>query len=233
MAAWLASLRKPSVTNQPPTERELARLDWAVLIFVLFSLFLGVGIANNASNASRKVELGEGLPTIQVPSNWITGTPEGDTLFAAMNPRSGSTFNAELKVTSRTGGADANIVTARTALGAQRARDLLRYRELRAQPVTVNGQEGILVTYAYVADPTRDQGAIAPPVVVEAQDLIFPYNGRILVVTMAADAADWDAQEHFFDIVTDSLRMRRVEVDVMTNSLPAAVATAETEEGGE
>ena len=248
MAAWLASLRKPSVTNQPPTPRELARTDWAVLVLIVFSLFLGLGIRNNAAHASKSVDLGENLPELEVPANWITGEQE-DTVYFAGNPRSSSAFSAELSVSTRPGGVDANVVTVRTALGAQRSQDLLRYREVTAEPVTVRGKdntvEGILVTYAYVADPTRDQGGNAPPVVVEAQDLIFPYGDQILVVTMAADATDWDRQSPYFAIVTDSLNMQIVEKDIMpaatgSDNAGGAESTTEgltegaeaTEEGG-
>ena len=228
MSTWLNTLTKPSVTNEPPSERELSRIDIAVIVTVIFALFLGFGIRNNASNASRTVELGEGLPTIRIPTNWISGTPEG-TIFHARNPRSPSIFNAELSVTSRPLAVGEDAVMARTALGLQRSQDLLRYRELDAVTVTVNGQPGILVTYAYVADPTREQGAIAPPVVVQAQDLIFPSGeNQALIVTVAADAATWDEEEPAIQIIMDSLDVEIQEVEAVTEQ-----ATAEFEEGGE
>jgi hypothetical protein len=225
MSAWLATLRKPSVTNQPPTHRELVRNDWAVVILIAFALFLGVGIRNNAANASRSVNLGEGLPTVQVPSNWITSTPEGMVL-QVRNPRSGSAFPTEISVDSRLLGPTDNIVTVRAGLGAQHARDLFRYRELSAEGVTVNREEGILVTYAYIADPAREQGGNAPPVVVQAQDLIFPSGNQMVIITMAADTTVWDAQTPFFDILTNSLRMREEPVVTVTDVLS-------NEEGGE
>ncbi|MCC6453653.1 MAG: hypothetical protein IT328_01795 [Caldilineaceae bacterium] len=222
MSTWLATLTKPSVTNEPPSEGELRRIDLAVLITIIFALFLGFGIRNNAVGASRTIELGEGLPSIKVPSNWITGQPEG-MLFRARNPRSASIFNAEVSVMTRPLAAGQDAVAARTSLGLQRTQELLRYRELAAEPVTVNGQPGILVTYAYVADPTRAQGAIAPPVVVQAQDLIFPSGSNAVIVTIAADAATWDNEQAAIDIIQDSLNMRIQNSDVVS----------EFEEGGE
>ena len=100
MSTWLTTLTKPSVTNEPPSEGELSRIDIAVIITVIFALFLGFGIRNNAVSASRTVELGEGLPTIKIPDNWITGQPEG-MLLQARNPRSPSIFNAEVTVITR------------------------------------------------------------------------------------------------------------------------------------
>jgi hypothetical protein len=214
MATWLNMLTKPSVTNEAPTEGELRRIDIAVIIVVLFALFLGFGIRNNASTASRTVELGEGLPTIEVPSNWITGTPEG-MLLRARNPRSPSIFNAELSVTTRPLAVGEDAMAARTGLSLQRTQNLLRYRELSVDNVTVNGQPGVLVTYAYVDDPSRDQGAIAPPVVVQAQDLIFPSGeNQALIVTVATDAATWDEEVAAINIIYDSLNVEILETDL-------------------
>lgn len=215
MSTWLNALTTPSVTNEPPSEGDLRLIDFAVIVTFLFALFLGFGIRNNAANASRTIELGEGLPTIRVPSNWISGTPE-DMLLQATNPRSPSVFNSQLTVTTRPLAPGEDVVAARTAVGLQRTRSLLRYRELDAVPVTVNGREGILVTYAYVADPTREQGAVAPPVVVQAQDLIFVSGeNQAMIVTYAADAATWDEEETALRIIHDSLNVKIQERNVV------------------
>jgi hypothetical protein len=214
MSTWLTSLSKPSVTNEPPSEGELRRIDWAVIIAVIFALFLGFGIRNNAIGASRTVELGEGLPSIKVPNNWITGQPEG-LLLQARNPRSPSIFNAQLSVMTRSLPSGEDARGARTALALQRSQALLRYRELGVDRVTVDGVEGLLVTYAYVDDPTRDQGALAPPVVVQAQDLIFPSGeNTAIIVTTATDAATWDEEQASIQLIHDSLHMEILETDL-------------------
>lgn len=224
MSTFLNMLTKPSVTNQPPSEKELSRIDLAVIVTVIFALFLGFGIRNSASTASRTVALGEGLPSLNIPNNWITGTPEGMLLHAS-NPRSPSSFNAEVSVTTLPIPVGADVVAVRTALGLNRSQELFRYRELDAMPVTVNDQAGILVTYAYVADPSREQGASGPPVVIQAQDLIFPGGeNQALVVTVATDAATWDEEQEAIQIIQDSLDMKIQE---------NVVATDEFEEGGE
>lgn len=215
MSTWLTTFTKPSITNEPPTEGEFLRIDIAVIITVIFALFLGLGIRNSVVNASRTVSLGEELPSIKVPSNWITGKPEG-VLLHASNPRSPSIFNAELNVTTRPLPAGQDIVSVRTALGLQNTQNLLRYRELDAQEVTVNGEQGVLVTYAYVADPTREQGALAPPVVVQAQDLIFPSGSNAVIVTVATDAATWDEEQAAITLIQDSLNMKTLDTEVVT-----------------
>lgn len=210
MTALLARLTKPSVTNEPPSAQDLVRTEIAVVVVVLFALFLGIGIRNNAVNNHRSVRLGEGLPSIAVPNGWITGQPEG-TLLHARSPRTRSSFNTEMTVTARELTGEATLATVRTGLGLQRTQELLHYRELEAQAVTVNGRPGILVTYAYVADPTRDQGALAPPVVVEAQDLIFTVDNNALIVTVAADATLWEAESTYVGLIHRSLNVRQVQ----------------------
>lgn len=207
MSTLLQTLTKPSVTNDPPTAAEQRNNEIAVIVTLLFAIFLGFGIRSNAVNNSRTVELGEGLPTISVPAGWIRSQSD-EYLFRARNPRSPSIFDTEISVTTRSLATDSNLNTVRTGLSLRRSQDLLRYRELSAELVTVNGEDGVLVTYAYIADPTRDQGAVAPPVVVQAQDLIFTADNRAVIVTVAADAADWDNEEQHAQLVYDSLNVR-------------------------
>ena len=77
--------------------------------------------------------------------------------------------------------------------------------------MTVQGDQPALVTtYAYIADPTLDMGAMGLPVVVEAQDIMFLQDGQFVVVTLAADANDWEDEQNEFSIVTNSLRLQPV-----------------------
>jgi hypothetical protein len=202
-------LTKPSVTNEPPSPRDLNLNEIAVTVTLIVALLLGIGIRNSSINNSREVELGAGLPTISIPANWITGTSP-DYVVSIRNRGSAGIFDTEISVAIQPLGENENPVTVRTKLGFQRGQQLLRYRELEAVPVTVDDAEGVLVTYAYVADPTRDEGAVAPPVVVQAQDLIFAANGNAVIVTMAADAAHWDKEETYFNLVKNSLRVKEV-----------------------
>jgi hypothetical protein len=238
MSTWVNTLVKPSVTNEPPTDAELSRIDIAMIVTLLFALFLGMGIRNNAVTASHTVELGEGLPSIKVPDDWITGQPEG-LLLQATNPRSPSNFNAEVNVAVLALPPGQDAVAARTVVSLQRTQELDRYRELDADRVVVlDGTEGILVTYAYVADPSREQGAIAPPVVVQAQDLIFPVGEgeNAVIITFATDAATWDEEQPAIQLIQDSLDM---EIQEPEDVVPAEtetesdVNTEEFEEGGQ
>lgn len=209
MSSLLTALTKPSVTNEPPSGSEIRRNDIALLIMVVLALFLGFGIRNSAVNASRSVELGTDLPSVRLPARWITGQTE-DYVITARNPSSPSVLDSEIKIAVRPLKPDENMVTARSGLSILRTQEMLRYRELSADAVTVDGEPGILVTYAYVADPTRLAGALAAPVVAQAQDLVFvePGASQVVVVTTSADATDWDTEEHYFRIVHSSLNVK-------------------------
>lgn len=206
MSTLIHALTKPSVTNDPPSAADLRITEIAVLVTLAFALFLGMGIRNNVLSNSRAVTLGEDLPEMRVPAGWISRQVE-DTVYAARNPRNASIFDSAVQVAVRPMQEGDTPVTVRSGLSVQRSRNLARYRELGAQRVTVGGAPGLLVTYAYVADPTRDQGAVAPPVVVQAQDLFFAAGDQMVIVTVAADAADWDEEESYFRVIFDSLNV--------------------------
>ncbi len=210
MSALLDAIRKPSVTNQPPTSREIMRSDLATVALIIIALLLGLAVRNGTLNASKKVEL-DGLPPLAIPAHWMPGTAD-NLAFYARSGGSPSIFDSEMAVFSRPLRNEETLISARTAWGVRRGQDLERYRELVADPVTVlDGQPGALVTYAYVADPTRLAGAGSPPVVVQGQDLLFVHDNNLVVVSVAADVAAWDSAQKEFDIIFRSLRLQEAE----------------------
>jgi hypothetical protein len=237
IADLVAQLRRPSPTGPTPRPFQVQRDDLAVFAVVLFALFLGLGIRSQALNASRSFALGDELPTLRYPAGWITAEPEG-LRFQATNPASASTFDAQVALAVRDLRADETLDLARAAWGLRRSEELTNYRELTAEPVTVlDGQPGLLTTYAYVADPTRPQGASGLPVVVQAQDLLFFDDGRLVAVTLAADAGEWAVERTHFAIVLDSLNVQPIETDVLATptltpeeTTPAATPVEGSEE---
>ncbi|MEX1018292.1 MAG: hypothetical protein WDZ49_01460 [Litorilinea sp.] len=225
MSALLEHLRRPSVTNEPPTAGTIRRNDVATLIWVAFVLVLGFGIRNNALSAGKVVTLGDDLLQITLPAGWVQGTrpladappaaPLGPNEYAVSvwNSRSPSQFDATIDIHARHTRPGDNLATVRAALGLRRSQELSRYRELQAEAVTVlNLVPGTLITYAHVADPTRSTGALAPPVVVQGQDLIFLYREHVFRITVAADLATWETEATGFDRVFRSLSLRAAAV---------------------
>jgi len=210
MSGFLGSMRTPSVTAQPPSARQVWRDDFVTIVWIALFLLLGLLLRDSTLNASKTVDL-EGLPPLEIPSQWLAGTVDGLDFFAR-SPGSRSIFDTEMAVYSRPLKEEETLISARTAWGVKRSQDLSRYRELAADAVTVlDGQPAALVTYAYVADPTRLAGAGAPPVVVQAQDLLFVHENQLVVVSVAADAAAWDTVQKEFDVIFGSLQLQEAE----------------------
>jgi hypothetical protein len=82
---------------------------------------------------------------------------------------------------------------------------------LRAETATVFAEPALLVTYAFVADPTRAAGAVGPPVIAEAQDLIFVTGRTLVIVSVAADTTEWNEAMNDFRIIFDSLKFKEGE----------------------
>lgn len=228
-----ARLRSPSVTNEPPAPGELRRNDWAVAAVVAFALFLGLGIRQQSISAHRAFALGDGLPTIDYPAGWRTAQPEVG-VFRAMDAASPSPFSTQIVVALRESMPDETLDRARAAWGLQRSQQLLLYRELVAEPLTVlDGAPAIRTRYAYVADPTREYGATGLPVVVEGEDLLFFAEGRLVAVSVAADASAWDAAARRFAVVWRSLNVQAQSADPLLNvpsPAPEALPTQEATE---
>lgn len=217
MSTLLERLRNPSITNRPPTEADLRRNDTAVLLWVAFLLVLGFGIRNNALTAGNTVTIGDDLLQVTLPAGWVqrtqtndvAGVPPNEYQVAVWNSRSPSLFDATIAIHARRLRPGENLASVRATQGLRRAQELPRYRELEAESVDVlNRVPGTRVTYAYIADPTRAAGALAPPVVVQAQDLIFIYRDHLIRVAVAADLADWEAESTAFARVFAGLNVR-------------------------
>lgn len=221
MTMWIDQLIKPSKTNEPPTPREQLRNDLAVAVTVLFALILALGIRNQVYNASSITTLNAGAVRIAYPERWVMRT-DGESGFTAIHLGSPSTYDSRIAVSSRPLGANETLELARFDRGLKLAGEVAGYRELEAATMEVlNGAPAIVATYGFIADPTRDAGAIGLPVVVEAQDIIFVHNEMVYVVSMSADAVDWATNARDFAVVTDSLRLRE---PTQTPLAPAAAS---------
>jgi len=209
MAAFLESLRKPSITNQPPTPSEQRRNDLLMIVAILFAIFLGAGMRNTAVSAMRSFALGGQLPTLSYPAAWLEAQTDG-VLFRAIDPASPSTFDARVELFVRDMKEGETLDQISTSWPLRRTQELDRFRTLSA--AAVKGPEGtpaLLVTYAYIADPTRESGSLGLPVVAKGQALLFVANDgigdRLVVATVAADAAEWASHADAFAGIFASL----------------------------
>lgn len=198
MTNLMNSVRSPSPTKAPPARREEMRNEVVIIVLVIAALIVGWALKQGTQHRTRSVALGNTLPPLIYPAGWIT-TTDDKLLLQAVDPRSASTFDARIEAYSRDLREGETLDSVATAWPLSRNHSLIQFRNLSTETVSgPNGAPAILLTYAHVADPTRDSGATGLPVVVKAQDLIFVGDGgspeRLYVITVAADAAEWDAE---------------------------------------
>ena len=207
MALWIDRFIKPSATNEAPPPGAQFRNDIAVLVTVIFGLLLALGIRNQVYAASKIVTLDEGALRVAYPERWVART-DSEGGFSAVNFGSPSTYDSRVEVTSRALRAGETLDLARFDRSLKLATSLSGYRELEAAEMQVlNGVPALVATYAYVADPTHAGGAPGLPVVVEGQDIMFMLGDRFYVVSLAADAGEWETTARDFAVITDSLRL--------------------------
>ncbi len=208
--SMLDSLRNPSITNQPPTPEEQRRNDQYTIAVLIIAILLGWIVRNGAVNAVDEYSFEGEVPSVVVPVGWITSDSEGERLFSAVDPAGASTFDSRIEVYARPlrEGEDLSLINVSWPL--QRSQELERFRTISSDVVSgPNGEDALLITYAYIADPTRESGALGLPVVVKGQDLIFIAGEEgaqeMVVVTTAADAAEWESAEEAFRTLFDHL----------------------------
>jgi len=227
----LSAIWQPSITTEPPTVREIQRNDLALFLFVLALLLVGWLVRTTAQNRAQTQALAVDLPTILYPADWVTSGTTDEALFAARNPASPSTLDSEIRVQALPVREGESLETLRVITSLRRNQELDRYRELEAQRVLVGGSEpGYLVSYAYVADPTRDSGFAGLPVVAEGRDLLFGSGNQWLVISTVADAAMWEQESAPFDALFDHLQVQpavlQEEILQETGTAPAAAEGA-------
>ncbi len=212
MSALLDALRRPSITNEPPTAKEQWRNDMAVLLVALVALLLGWSIRNAVVDARSQFSLGPDLPALEYPRSWLQQGKEG-LIFQAIDPASASTFDARLSVAVQEEVEEQALEMAEMTWPLQRSKEFQWFRHLSTRPVTgPDDRPALLVEYAYVADPTRASGGNGLPVVVRAQDLLFLAgegpDARLVAVTVAADAGEWDEHADQFQAIFQSLGVK-------------------------
>ncbi|RME49630.1 MAG: hypothetical protein D6791_00210 [Chloroflexi bacterium] len=201
-----------SKTGARPDPRDERRNSLLVALVILIALVLGWLLKEVTVSATREMALGGQLPVLSYPADWLPQQVEG-LLFQAVDPASPSSFDARVSVYGRDlrEGEDLEMISASWPL--RRSRELDRYRNLSTESVVgPDGVPAILFTYAYVADPSRELGASDLPVVVQAQDLVFigndGANDRLVVITVAADATEWDMHEPVFQRIFSRLGVK-------------------------
>jgi hypothetical protein len=186
--------------------------EWVVVAVVAIALLAGWLLKSWVE--SRTTTFSNSDLTLSYPATWLRelGEPEQGVLFAAQDVRSGSLYATHLGVwiadalpQVRQENVDPTL-SAVTAWTFQRGQELEGYRVLGTQAVQVDNIDGTRIDYAYVSEPIASPYRKALPVVVEAVDYLLPYQGKLYVITLAADASRFESEAGQFEAL-----MRRVD----------------------
>ena len=175
--------------------------DWAVIVVALVAVLLGWLLMSSVQ--SRSVAFDSGGVKGQMPAGWVTDLAEAGVVLhtAALG---GSGFGTTYQVEVLPVAADARPVDVASLYSIDRAQNLNTVRVLDQQDVSVNGQDGYKVTYAYV-DADADVTRVDIPVVVRGVDYFFVAGDHAVVVTYRANEDNYEADFARFRRFMESL----------------------------
>lgn len=160
-----------------------------VAVVVLTLLALLAGWLYMDSVESRTVPLDANGIQAAVPAGWIQAEPAGNVLVQ-VRQRASSGFQTEYIVTQQPLTAESSLNEVVSLLTIQHGQELMAFRVLSQQAVTVNGLEAYEISYAYVeADPNISH--LDLPVVVRGLDYIFLNGEKAVIVTYRASEAEY------------------------------------------
>jgi hypothetical protein len=175
--------------------------DLAVIVVTLVAVILGWLLMSSVQSRSIAFEAA-GVKAL-MPAGWLTDRDDsGVILHTTELGGSGFGTTYQLEVVPVASGAKPADVASLYSLN--RAQDLLAVHILDQQEVSVNGQDGYKVTYAYV-DADSDLTRANIPVVVRGADYIFVAGDHAVVATYRASEDNYEADFGRFRRFLESL----------------------------
>jgi hypothetical protein len=157
--------------------------DWAVIVVTLVAVLLGWLLMSSVQ--SRSVAFDSGGVKGQMPAGWVTDLAEAGVVLHT-SELGGSGFGTTYQVEVMPVASDASPADVASFHSIDRAQALMAVRVLDQQPISLNGQDGYKVTYAYV-DADADVTRADVPVVVRGVDYFFVAGDHAVVVTYRAN----------------------------------------------
>jgi hypothetical protein len=175
--------------------------DWAVIVVTLVAVFLGWLLMSNVQ--SRSVPFDSGGVKGQMPAGWVTDLAEAGVVLHT-SELGGSGFSTTYQLEVMPVANDGNPASVASFYSIDRAQNLSTVRVLDQQDVSVNGQDGYKVTYAFV-DANSDLTRADVPVVVRGVDYFFVAGDHAIVVTYQAGEDNYEADFGRFRRFLESL----------------------------
>lgn len=158
----------------------------AVIILTLVALLVGWLYMGSVVSRTLPFEA-EGIQA-SVPAGWIQSAAEGNVLMQ-VRQRASNGFQTEYMIAQQplsAGGLNEVV----SLLTLQHGQDLMAYRVLGQQIVTLGGREAYELKYAYVeSDPNVSHADL--PVVIRGVDYILVNGDKAIIVTYRASETEY------------------------------------------
>lgn len=187
--------------------------EWVVVAVVVVALLIGWMLKSLVE--SRTVTFSSSALSLNYPATWFreVNPHDGDVILGVTDLGFGSPYGSRVTVRTiealpRLARMDDEASAAAAAVTAwtfQRSQDLDGFRLLSTESTELDGRRGVRVDYAYVSDPIASPYRKALPVVVEAVDYLFPVGDQTIVITTAADGAQFEQESQRFATILSSV----------------------------
>jgi len=187
--------------------------EWVVVAVVVVALLIGWMLKSLVE--SRTVTFSSSALSLNYPATWFreVNPDDGDVILGVTDLGFGSPYGSRVTVRTiealpRLARMDDEASAAAAAVTAwtfQRSQDLDGFRLLSTESTELDGRRGVRVDYAYVSDPIASPYRKALPVVVEAVDYLFPVGDQTIVITTAADGAQFEQESQRFATILSSV----------------------------
>lgn len=175
--------------------------EYLVILTLLVSLLIG-GLLMYAS-VGRMETLTYKAVSIRYPAQWMA-TDEADTEARAqdMGTRMSVRLSVLYELNPQAPVTMDELVTRRTFTLGQNKQ---LFRVLETKAAQIRGQNAVLLSYAYVAEPVLSSYQSALPRVVRGAEYLVPHHGAVYLVSFEGDANTW--QEGVIERMLASIRL--------------------------
>lgn len=184
--------------------------EWVV--WLLVAVMLAVGLIARTIVTGRQETFQQDNVSLRYPAGWAVLPAEGD--FDILNVGEGmdaGLFPARVRVQQLP---VTEVSTSAQTLGDlalkwsnQQSEALLGYKVFAIEPTQVAGQDAVKLDYAYVAEPAMSTPN-SVPIVARGEDVLLRQGDTVTVVSLTADADDFDRQLATLRRVLGSLALK-------------------------
>jgi hypothetical protein len=176
--------------------------EWLVIMTVLLALVIGglvmyLSIGQTSGTTLERMSL-------RYPARWAAQDVESSEVGAQdLVSRSSVTVSIIGELDPKTPVALDDIVAARAF---ELAQEYQLFRVLETRDTSVDRQPALLLRYAFVQEASESSYLSSLPEVIQGEDYIIPYQGKIYLVSLQDDANRWTLNS--FQQIMSSIKLR-------------------------